>query len=161
MGDMHEKNQVGGIDGSNLRSRRFNDAGEATKEIFDGFNKWSTAVGTYGIQSAYALIAANWAVYGGVQGITDNQWAKWSIIVVIIFLGLNLIATLRMAHLYGKRCDYANIDKNRWENEFNAEAEAPSPWPYTSSIENLGDFIRHLKVWAPVLSGIFFIIGLF
>ena len=110
---------------------------------------------------AYAVIAANWAVYGDAQAIIVNPWAKSSIAIVISFLCLNLFCTWLMTSLYVKRCAYADADKARWSSEFEREKTSPSAWPYTKFIEQLGKFMRLLKVWAPIVGGIVFIIGLF
>ena len=143
-----------------VKSRRFSDAGEAANELLTGFNDWSACVSTYGMHMSYAVIAANWAVYGNAQAILRNPWAKYSVAIVIVFLGLNLFCTWLMTNLYAKQCDYANDDKNRWAEEFNNENTISSVWPYTIFIENLGDFIRHLKVWVPIVGGTVFILGL-
>ena len=81
--------------------------------------------------------------------------------IIIGFLGLNLLCTRWMTLLYKERCEYANINKERWEKEFNEAATASSPWPYTKLIENLGFLLRMLKTWAPVIAGILFILSLF
>jgi hypothetical protein len=146
---------------SDPTSRRFSNAGDAVKELFEGFNDWSATVSSYGIQMAYAVIAANWAVYGDAQAIIGNIWAKYSIAIVISFLGLNLFCTWLMTSLYDKRCAYADVDKARWSSEFEREKISPSAWPYTKFIEKLGKFMRLLKVWTPIVGGIVFIIGLF
>ena len=142
-------------------SRRFDKAGDATKELFDGFNKWSATVSNYGLHMAYAVIAANWAVYGDAQAILSNLWAKFSVAIVVSFLGLNLLCAWLMTWQYAKRCEYADEDKARWSREFNSEYTSSSAWPYTKFIEGLGDFIRLLKAWAPIIAGIVFILGLF
>jgi hypothetical protein len=146
---------------NNSPSRRFENAGDATKELFEGFNDWSGAVSTYGIQTAYAVIAANWAVYGNAQTILNNPWAKASMAIIIGFLGVNLLCIGLMTWLYGKRCTYANENNKRWQEEYERENRRSSSWPYTTFIERLGDFMRLLKVWAPVIGGVIFIIGLF
>ena len=143
------------------QSRRFSSAGDAVKELFEGFNEWSVTVSSYGIHMAYAVIAANWAVYGNAQAIIGNLWAKSSIAIVISFLGLNLFCTWLMTSLYAKRCAYADEDKTRWSSEFEREKTSSSAWPYTKFIDRLGKFMRLLKVWAPIIGGIVFIIGLF
>lgn len=142
-------------------SRRFANAGDAAKEIFEGFNDWSATVSSYGMHMAYAIIAANWAVYGDAQAIIGNLWAKFSVAIVISFLGLNLFCTWLMTILYTQRCEYADESKARWSNEFQRENTTSSAWPYTKSIERLGGFIRLLKVWAPIVGGIVFLLGLF
>lgn len=100
-------------------------------------------------------------MYGNAQAILGNLWAKSSIAIVISFIGLNLFCTWLMTILYDKRCAYADTDKARWLSEFEREKTSSSAWPYTKSIEQLGKFMRLLKVWAPIIGGIVFIIGLF
>ncbi|MCK4825384.1 hypothetical protein KA005_57080, partial [bacterium] len=101
------------------------------------------------------------AVYGDAQAILGNLWAKSSVAIVISFLGLNLFCTWLMTKCYAKRCEYADADKARWSTEFERENTLSSAWPYSKFIEQLGDFIRFIKVWAPIVGGIIFIIGLF
>ena len=144
-----------------VKSRRFSKAGDAAAELITGFNDWSANISLYGMHMAYAVIAANWAVYGNAQAILSNPWAKYSVAIVIFFLGLNLFCTWLMTNLYANQCDYANDDKIRWKKEFNNENITSSAWPYTKYIENLGDFIRIIKVWVPIVGGVVFILGLF
>ena len=120
-------------------SRRFSNAGDAVKELFEGFNDWSATVSAHGMYTAYAIIAANWAVYGDAQAIIGNLWAKSSIAIIISFLGLNLFCTWLMTKCYAKRCEYADENKARWSSEFEREKISPSAWPYTKFIERLGD----------------------
>ena len=67
------------------KTTRFESAGEAAKELFDGFNVWSGGVSTYGAQTSYAIIAANWAVYGSADKILSNKLAVFSMIIIILF----------------------------------------------------------------------------
>ena len=142
------------------RTRRFETAGDASQELFDSFKHWSGAVGAYGVQTAYAVIAANWAVYGSTE-IVRNAWAKSSLAVVIIFLALHLICTGWVSMLYLRRIRYANEDPTRWEAEFTRQTTISSSWPYTKLIEGLGSLMRFMKVWAPVAGGALFVLGLF
>ena len=69
--------------------------------------------------------------YRSTDKILDNSYSKWSLIIVIIFFGVNLLGTLFMTKLYGKRIDYIDKDKNRWDQEYIEVEDKPSPWPYT------------------------------
>ena len=93
-----------------LKTRRFEKPGDASKELFDAFNEWSRAVGTYGVHTAYAVIAANWAVHRG-QGIMSNPWAKWSLGVAIAFRAIHLVCTGGITWLLLRQIAYANNDK--------------------------------------------------
>lgn len=141
--------------------RRFNNVGEASKELFDGFNEWCSALSSHSLQAAYAIIAANWAVHGNAHAILTNIFAKLSMATTIAFLGLNLLGSRWMILLYKERCEYANNNKKQWEKEFHEAETAPSSWPYTKSIENIGFALRILKTWAPVIAGLLFILSLF
>ena len=113
------------------------------------------------MQAAYSIIAANWAVYGGANEILSNLFAKTSMAIVVTFIGLNLFFTGWMTILYEDRNVYANSDKERWEREFANETNSGSSWPYTDSIQNLWAFMRFLKISAPILAGVIFVVGLF
>ena len=142
-------------------NRRFSSSGDAKKELFEGFNAWSASISTHGMHTAYAIIAANWAVYGNTQAIMENLWAKYSMGIIILFLGLNLFCTWLMSLCYWERVEYADENKKRWDSEFDKGNVIPSPWPYTEFIERLGKFMRFIKVWAPIIAGSLFILGLF
>jgi hypothetical protein len=131
---------------ANIGCRRFANVGDASKELFEGFNDWSATVSSYGMHMAYALIAANWAVYGNAKAILQNTFAKISVAIVIFFLVLNLLCTWIMTRAYSKRCDYADKNKKRWSEEFEREIDLPSDWPYTKFIAKLGDFMRLISV---------------
>ena len=142
-------------------NRRFQNSGEASKELFNGFKDWCSALATYSLQTAYAIIAANWAVHGVTNTILNNLFAKLSIGTIIGFLGLNLLCTGWMALLYQNRSDYTDEDRERWENEFKEAAKKPSPWPYTKLIQGLGLSLRILRTLTPIIAGLFFILSLF
>ena len=139
------------------KRRRFNDAGDASQEIYDGFNRWSSMLTKHSIEATFAIIAANWAVHGSTKMLLENINAKWSLIIAIAFLGINLLGTSLMTCCYGRRCTYADKDKNRWELEFRAATSKQSPWPYTCCIEWLGTFLRFFRTFAPTVSAWFFI----
>jgi hypothetical protein len=75
------------------RGRRFENAGEAGKELQQAFDDWCSILTTHSLNATYAVIAANWAVHGRPKAILDNVWSKWSMTVALVFLGLNLLMT--------------------------------------------------------------------
>ena len=141
-------------------NRRFTNAGEATSELFTSFGAWSSNLAAWSMQLAYAVIAANWAAHGNTTNILHNWAAKSSMAVAVGFLALHLLLTGWMTWRYGKRLDYADANKARWEKEFETSAKEPSPWPYTGFIEGLGTFIRLLRIWLPLAAGLLFILSL-
>lgn len=159
--DVERKNNKNPKETPLSNNRRFETAGEAAKELFDGFNDWCGALSSYSIQVAYAILAANWAVHGTANAIWNNIFAKLSMALVILFLGLHLLGIRWMALLYKNRSEYANTNKQRWEEEFHDLEKINSPWPYTECIQKLGLCLRILKTWAPVIGGALFILSLF
>jgi len=162
--DVAESNRPGakppGHNAKGSVSRRFADAGAAANEIFDGYNDWSGTVSSHSLEASYALIAANWAVYGNKSAILASLWARWSLGIVITFLAVNLLLATLMTRLYVKRCKYADDDKDRWDEEFKNAANAPSAWPYTDGIQTLGTVKEFASVIAPVTAGVIFVVGL-
>jgi len=146
-----------------MKTRRFENPGEAAKELFDGFNEWCEILTRHSIQATFAVIAANWAVHGSTESIIDNSLAKWSLGIAIAFLGINLLVAGWMSYLYNKRRKYADEDKERWEKEFQkaGEASKSTPWPYTDFIQGLGSFLRFFKVIVPFIAAILFVLSLF
>ena len=142
------------------KATRFKSAGEADEELFVGFNAWSAGVSTYGVQTSYAIIAANWAVYGSADKILSNKLAVLSMIIIILFLGINLLCIGWVTKLYEDRCYYANDNKDRWKEEYDNRENLPA-WPYTIFMERLGDFKHLLNIFAPVVAGVIFIVSLF
>jgi len=140
--------------------RRFKTSGEAKKELQTSFDKWSSILTTHSIQIAFAIIAANWAVHGSASAILSNDWSKGSLVIILGFLGLDLLITRLITWLLYKRILYAEKNVDRWNKEY-IKAKGKRYWPFTKSIEYIGLAFRELKVWAPILAAIFFIISLF
>jgi hypothetical protein len=141
--------------------RRFQSPEAASKEIFDGFNRWTISLTTYSTQAAYAPIAANWAVHGQFGLLSWNVYARLSVVFAISFLAVHMLIVWLMAHLYAVRCDYSDEDRERWTKEFEANETVRSPWPYTKLIEDLGTHKRCLQALLPLTSGTLFIFSAF
>ena len=140
---------------------RFEHASDATKELHEQFNDWSAAVPKYGLQVALALIAANWAIYGGRAVILSNPLSKWSIAVAVLYLGFNLAGVWWMTRQYDKRKIYADEDVGRWKREYAASVGVTTHWPYTRAIDNFGGLMRYVHTFAPLLSGLLLLVSLF
>ena len=141
-----------------------NGANENLEQLGKDFNEWCSILTTHSIQFAYAIIAANWAVHGSANAIISNLWSRLSLIVVFIFLAANLLATRLMIRLHFKQFIYAEDDRDRWKKEYEEFVKSKSKrtyWPYTKAIEDLGLALRALKIWAPVMGAIFFMLSLF
>lgn len=140
--------------------RRLKDAGAAYEDLKAALDSWSGSLATYGNFMVYAVIAGNWAVHGDRSKILDNDWAKWSLIVAVCYLGLHLLAVGWMALLHRRRCHYANENSARWSLEY-LDPKRGDAWPYTNLIQNLGEVIRFLHVLAPLASGLLLVVSLF
>jgi hypothetical protein len=139
----------------------FTSAGEALKKLGQDFNDWCSILTTHSIQAAYAIIAANWAVHRTTDAILNNSFAKWSLVIVFVFLGANLIGTRWMIRMHYDQFIYAEKDAERWKKEFEESRGKRCFWPYTKGIEHLGVFMRELKIWAPVIGATLFVLSLF
>lgn len=134
-------------------ARRFSKAGEGTKDLVEGYNAWTSGLAKHALQVGFALIGANWALYGTQAGILSNGWATASLFVAIGYLVLQLVLMQLMCMLHKRQHDYAEHDRDRWANEYDAAANTKSDWPFTRSIIRLGKVMTWLNVCAPVLSG--------
>ncbi len=139
----------------------YESAGEGLKQVGKAFDDWCAILTRHSIQAAYAIIAANWIVHGNTQTVLGNTWSKLSLALVFIFLGLNLLATRWMIKWHYKQYLYADANPERWEKEFEKSKTRQTAWPYTEKTQNLGVWLRRLKVWAPVIATVFFIVSLF
>jgi hypothetical protein len=142
-------------------ARRFKSAADATSELHDHFGAWTGGLGKYGLQVVFALMAANWALHGSDASLLHNTWARSSMVVAVLYLGLLLLSMGFMVLLSWQRREYADEDKKRWAAEFKKSADGPSPWPYTETIERLGNVMAVLHVLGPLLSGTLLLASIF
>jgi len=133
-------------------------------QLQQDFNDWSSLLTDHSLHACYAIIAAIWAVHSDVNAILNNPWAKWSLVMVLSFLGLNIIIEFVQSRLHFNRYYYAEENQERWEQEYkryNTNQGGRSPWPYTKAIENVGIISRCLKVIVPVIAASLLIISIF
>jgi len=140
------------------QTRELNSAGEALKKLSKDFNDWSSILTSHSLQAAYAIIAANWAIHGSTQSLLDNWLAKLSMVVVMFYLGANLLATQFMVKMHHNQYLYADKDSDRWKKEFE---ENERFWPYTEGIEYLGVCMRYCKVWLPIIATVLLIFSIY
>lgn len=133
---------------------------EALKAVSDDYLYWTGKLTDTSLQLSYAVIAANWAVFGTVDKLLGNFWARLSVGLVISSLLLSLFGAKWMGELHKKQVDHAESDLARWEKEFNTNKGKRVAWPFTRTIEILGRVMREIKVWLPVLAGLAFLIAL-
>ena len=113
------------------------------------------------LQLSFAIIAGNWAVHKTTEALLANLWAKWSLVVIFVFLGSDLLGTRLMSKSLYARHEYAEADLDRWGRDYETAKGTPGAWPYTSGIQKLGAALRELKLWAPTGAAVLFVISLF
>ena len=129
-------------------------------QLREDFNAWTSILTAHSLQATFAVVAANWAVYGSAGAIISNTLAKFSIGIALSFLGINLAFTLLMGWMHRKQYYYAEENHDRWTQEYLENKGQPTPWPYTPSMERLGIVHRHLKAWAPLVAAALFVISI-
>ena len=110
-------------------------------------------------QMSYAVIGANWVVFGSLNGILGNMWAKLSLFGVLLGLATNIIGAWLLSELIRGRVDYGEADSQRWQEEFGTCATVNSPWPFTHPIDGIGRWMRVIKAVFTLAAGACFIIG--
>ena len=131
---------------------------EALKDVQDTYIDWTRKLSETSFQLSLAIIGANWAAFGAVDKILSNVWAKFSLIVVIADLAINLIGTWRMSEILGRKVNYARKDTQGWNKDW---GEKEYPWPFTRESEGLSRFLREVKVWFPLVAAALFFVALF
>jgi hypothetical protein len=134
-------------------------ASDYLKQLGQDFNSWAELLTSHSSQACYAIIAANWAVYGKWSDILNHASAKWSILLAVASIGITLFTNWLMAQLHYNQFLYAEKDKGRWEKEYleYKNRSEDNPWPYTQSIQNIGAVSRLLKMIVPVTATVAFI----
>jgi hypothetical protein len=133
-------------------------ASDALKAVRDDYLYWTGRLTDTSLQLAFAVIAANWAVFG--SQIFAKFWSKLSVGLVIVSLVFGLAGAKWMGELHRKRIEYAETDPSRWQAEFRDTAGKFNPWPFTRKIEWVGRRMRSAKTWLPLIAGISFLVAL-
>jgi hypothetical protein len=133
---------------------------DALKAVREDYLYWTGKLTETSLQFAFAVLAANWAVFGSVDAILNNLWSKLSVSLVVFGLGLGVAGAKWMGELHRKRIDYAESDNSRWKKEFDDTMGKRDPWPFTTGIESLASWMREAKTWLPLLAGVFFLIAI-
>lgn len=148
---------------SNPQYKKYENPGEALKELQETFNAWSEILTNHSVQAAYAVIAANWAAHGKL-GILSNLWSTLSMAVILGFLGINLLVNWYISKLSYGETFWAENNWSAWVKqyeEYQSGDENREFWPYSKKSTIVGKIHRHLKCWAPFVATLFFVISLF
>jgi hypothetical protein len=132
---------------------------EALKKLGTEYDYWSGKLTETSLQMCYALIAANWIVFGSMNGILSNFWAKASLLMVLLALATNIVGAWKLSEAIRERVKYGEADKLRWATEFKKYVGADSPWPFTNRIDGIGRWMRGVKAIFTIASGVFLVIG--
>jgi hypothetical protein len=133
---------------------------DALRAVGGEFNHWSEKLTDTSFQLSIALIAANWTVFGSVARVLENSWAKGSLFLVVLGLGVSLIGAKWMSEAHRRLYERAEGNLIQWEAEFRNSIGKRVAWPYTDTIEFWGRDLRECKVWMPLGGGALFLVGL-
>jgi hypothetical protein len=132
---------------------------DVLKQINDAFDYWSGQITATSLQMCYALIGANWVIFGSVGNILQSRYAIVSLLLVLLALTFNMVSAYALAEYMRSRFGYAVSNRKRWEAEFQHEKIESTTWPYSKWTEGASIATRMIKVILPLASGICLIIG--
>lgn len=132
---------------------------EALEKVSDDFGYWTGRLTETSLQMCYAVIAADWLVFGSVQGILSSLCAKLSLLMVLLALASSVIGAWVLAESMRKRIDYGESDEQRWTREFNDSVGKRVAWPFTDFMISAGIWTRRIKGGFTLLGGIFLVVG--
>jgi hypothetical protein len=132
---------------------------EALKKVSSEFEYWTGKLTETSLQMCYALIGANWVVFGSVNGILNSGWAKWSLVMVLLALATNVVGAWILSESLRDRISYGEGNAEEWALEFEVNRGKDVPWPFTDYIQNTGRYMRWIKAAFTLVSGLLLIIG--
>jgi hypothetical protein len=139
----------------------YDNPGEALKAVGGWFGSWSQRLADTSVQLGYALVGANWAVFGAVDKLLGNPAARLSLVFVLAFFAANLTLTRIVTELLRKRYSWAERHPTEWARDFERTRGIDDPWPSTATIDTLGWLLREIRTWLPLASGAAFLAALF
>jgi len=132
---------------------------DALKKVGSEFEYWTGRLTDTSLQMCYALIGANWVIFGTVDGILKNNWAKSSLVLVLLALASNVIGAWVLSESLRKRIAYAESNIERWKKEFEHSTGQDDAWPFTEGMQNIGFLMRWVKAGFTLASGFCLIAG--
>ena len=140
-------------------NRLYDSPGDALKKVAEEYGYWSSKLTDASSQMCYALIGANWAIFGGVKGILDEPWSKASMLLVVMALATSIVGSWALTERLRSRVVYGESSPARWEKEFEENSTISSPWPFTAGIDDIGKKMRTIKGLFTLSAGAALIIG--
>jgi len=141
-------------------TRAYENPAAGLRAIRHYYDHWTGTLTTRSFELSITLIAANWAVFGSVDRVLNNFWAKGSILVLVLNVLTSLAGVLAMAWLHRRRWKEAEANPDQWERQWEQAAGTNDPWPFTPAIENLGVSLQVCRATLPLIGGLLFLVGL-
>lgn len=135
------------------------DPSEALKAVIADYEYWTGRLTETSAQMSYAVIAANWIIFGSVNVILKSICSKLSLLFVLLSLATSVIGTWLLCEGHRRQGNYGDCNSERWEVEFKKFANTKNPWPFTPFIECTAAWTRNLKAAFVLLGGILLVIG--
>ena len=132
---------------------------DALKKVASEFEYWTGKLTETSLQMCYALIGANWVVFGSVNGILQSMWAKYSLVMVLLALASNVIGSWILSESLRKRIAYGVGNAVKWKEEYDESVAKDVAWPFTDQIQNTGKYMRWVKAGFTLASGFCLIVG--
>lgn len=137
----------------------YGSAGEALQTVNSEYSYWTGRLTEASTQMCYAVIGADWVVFGSVNGILNNIWAKWSLSLVLVALGISILGAWRLSEALRKQVEHGESSEEGWQSEYEAYLKKRGAWPFTKEMENIGKWMRLVKAGCTIVAGAFVIIG--
>lgn len=131
---------------------------DALRAVGEWSSFWNQKLSDWSVQLSYALVAANWAVFGNKNALLASPWAQISLGLVIMFFVTNLLLTRIIGELLVRRYAYGETDQNRWRQEYD-RSSAMEAWPSTPTINRTARVLREARTWLPLTSGLMFLLA--
>ncbi len=132
---------------------------KALEEVGGYYKGWSAKLTEASLQMCYALIGANWVVFGTVGHILESNFAKLSLLMVMLTLGINVIGAWILSESMRMRFDWAEGHCTEWQQQFDNAAGQRDPFPFTRFHESVGFWMRQIKAIFPLIGAILLIVG--
>lgn len=137
----------------------FKTPADAYQRVGSEFDYWSGKLTDTSLQMCYALIGANWVVFGSVGNILKSNWAKFSLLSVMLTLAINLWGSWYASTLHIRIIDRADDNRARWAKDFEAAKTRDPHWPFTGFMAKLGVWMRRAKGALPLIGALLWLIG--
>ena len=141
------------------KSGFFENADAALKDVRESYGYWSGKFNETSLKMSYALIAANWMIFGSVNGILSNQLAKWSLLMPMLAIGSDVAGSWWLGYSLNKQAQYGESHGAEWEEKFKKAAGTNDPFPFTAVQQHAGGVIRAVKALAILAGSVLFVIG--